>query len=97
LSLAFGTDWQLWWNLDQGQQITNLRARVKTLEAALRRFGHHSAGCAAHTAGTWMHAETPECGCGLTGAIDPYHDTDVLDQTTPERRDDGPARTERTP
>jgi len=37
--------------------------------AALLRYGHHSAGCATHAAGTWMHADAAECGCGLLAAL----------------------------
>lgn len=40
----------------------------KTINA-LKRFGHHSAGCASGSVGQWMHAETDTCNCGLSKVI----------------------------
>lgn len=46
-------------------------AERDALRAALNRFGHHSAGCATYSDGTWMHADAAACGCGLRAALTP--------------------------
>jgi hypothetical protein len=59
---------------EQMDELAKKEARVKELEAALRKYGMHARSCACAAGGfktPWMPSDVEDCDCGLSAALSP--------------------------